>query len=195
MKNNKKKVAVVLLLAVVAVGSYFVSGTYAKYTRALSGSDEATVAKFSVTASDLNKEQDAVIDLFGTLKDDDLTTDETNVKAGKIAPGTGGKFTTTLTNNSEVKVEAVVTLAEESNPENVPIEYSLDGTTWKTADQTTKTVALGFEGTTTGSVDVYWRWAFNGEDATKSGEDTRIGELSEAPKVKTKVTVTFNQVD
>ena len=46
-----------LLLAIIAILCYFVSITYAKYTRKLNGNDKATVAKFSVTAKDLNKEQ------------------------------------------------------------------------------------------------------------------------------------------
>ncbi len=195
MKNNKKKIAVVLLLAVVAVGSYFVSGTYAKYSRALSGSDEATVAKFSVTATDLNKEQNATIDLFGTLKEANVTDAEENVKADRIAPGTGGQFTTTLTNASEVDVEAVVTLSE-TNTNNVPIEYSLDKTTWKTASDFTDKVTLDYDtktgGTTTDDVTVYWRWAI---DAQADADDTALGEMATAPKVTTKVTVTFNQVD
>lgn len=195
MKNNKKKVAVVLLLAVVAVGSYFVSGTYAKYSRALSGSDEATVAKFSVTATDLNKEQNATIDLFGTLKEANVTDAEENVKADRIAPGTGGQFTTTLTNASEVDVEAVVTLSE-TNASNVPIEYSLDKTTWKKASDLTGKVTLDYDtktgGTTTDDVTVYWRWAI---DAQADADDTTLGEMATAPKVTTKVTVTFNQVD
>ena len=62
MKNgSKKKKLVIVLLLVVASGCYFVSGTYAKYTRTLGGSDTATVAKFSVDASGLNKEQNATI--------------------------------------------------------------------------------------------------------------------------------------
>ena len=96
MKKNTKKICVVLLLAIVAIASYFVSGTYAKYTRAVSGSDTVTVAKFSVDASGLNKEQNATIDLFDTVKEADLSAKEENVLAGKIAPGTGGEFTTTL---------------------------------------------------------------------------------------------------
>ena len=122
MKKNTKKICVVLLLAIVAIASYFVSGTYAKYTRAVSGSDTVTVAKFSVDASGLNKEQNATIDLFDTVKEADLSANEENVLAGKIAPGTGGEFTTTLTNKSEVDVKAVITLKETSNTSNVPVE-------------------------------------------------------------------------
>ena len=49
MKKNKNKIATLLLLAIVAVGSYFVSGTYAKYTSEFSGSGSANVAKWSWT--------------------------------------------------------------------------------------------------------------------------------------------------
>lgn len=196
MKKNGKKVAVILLLAIVAVGSYFISGTYAKYSRALSGSDTATVAKFSVSATGLNKEQNATISLFDTLKEANTTTDEENVLTDKIAPGTGGQFTTTLTNDSEVDVEAVVTLTEVSNTSNIPIEYSLDGTNWKSAGETTKTINFDYVGKTgahtTENVVVYWRWAF---EKNTIDDDNALGEATTAPTIETKVTATFTQVD
>ena len=57
MKKKSEKIFIMLLLAIIAILCYFVSITYAKYTRKLSGNDTATIAKFSVTAKDLNKEQ------------------------------------------------------------------------------------------------------------------------------------------
>ena len=197
MKNGskKKKLVIVLLLLVVACGCYFVSGTYAKYTRALVGSDTATVAKFSVDASGLNKEQNATISLFDNVKEADTTSSEENVLEGKIAPGTGGSFTTTLTNKSEVDVKAVVTLKETANTSNVPIEYSLDKTNWKSASEITKEVNLDYVGKTSSNsssdVTIYWRWAFDGTDST----DTALGEATTAPTVTTQVTATFTQID
>lgn len=197
MKNGskKKKLVIVLLLLVVASGCYFVSGTYAKYTRALSGSDTATVAKFSVDASGLNKEQNATISLFDNVKEADTTSSEENVLEGKIAPGTGGSFTTTLTNKSEVDVKAVVTLKETANTSNVPIEYSLDKTNWKSASEITKEVNLDYVGkksaNSSSNVTIYWRWAFDGSDST----DTTLGEATTAPTVTTQVTATFTQID
>ena len=47
MKKNNRKIATLLLLAVVAIGSYFVAGTYAKYTSEIAGSDDASVAKWA----------------------------------------------------------------------------------------------------------------------------------------------------
>ena len=197
MKNGskKKKLVIVLLLLVVASGCYFVSGTYAKYTRALGGSDTATVAKFSVDASGLNKEQNATISLFDNVKEADTTSSEENVLEGKIAPGTGGSFTTTLTNKSEVDVKAVVTLKETANTSNVPIEYSLDKTNWKSASEITKEVNLDYVGkksaNSSSNVTIYWRWAFDGSDST----DTTLGEATTTPTVTTQVTATFTQID
>ena len=195
MKKNTKKLGVMLLLGVVAVGSYFVSGTYAKYTRALSGSDTATVAKFSVEATGLNKEQNATISLFDTIKEADITANEENVASDKIAPGTGGEFTTTLTNKSEVDVKAVITLKETSNEKNVPIEYSLDKASWKRANELTKEVNLDYvnkdAAKTSEGVTIYWRWAFEGTDTA----DTALGEDTTAPTVETQVTATFTQID
>ncbi len=204
MNKNGKKVAVILLLAVVAVGSYFVSGTYARYSRALSGSDTATVAKFSVSGTGLDKEGNATFDLFNTeLKEADINTAEDNVLNTKIAPGTGGFFKTTLTNDSEVDVTTVLKLKETANASKVPIEYSTDKTTWKAVDTTTKeveltTVDLDYVGKTGASVKnseevtVYWRWAI---DANTDDKDTELGEAETAPTVETTITATFTQKD
>lgn len=194
MKKNIKKLSVMLLLLLVAIGSYFIAGTYAKYTRAFTGADTATVAKFSVSASGLGKEQTADINLFETIKEADTTSEEANVLAGKIAPGTGGQFTTSLTNASEVDVKAVVTL-EEENEKNVPVEYSLDGQTWKKATELEENIDLDYSGKSSGKqtedVTVYWRWSFNNDDSI----DTTLGESETSPTVKTTVKVTFTQKD
>lgn len=105
MKKNTKKICVVLLLAIVAIASYFVSGTYAKYTRAVSGSDTATVAKFSVDASGLNKEQNATIDLFKaviTLKE---TSNTSNIPVEYSLDKTNWKKASELT--KEVNLDYV----------------------------------------------------------------------------------------
>ncbi len=198
MKKNTKKICVMLLLAVVAIASYFIAGTYAKYTRALSGSDTATVAKFSVSASGLDKTQSKEISLFETIKEANTTDNEDNVLAGKIAPGTGGEFTTTLTNASEVDVTAKIKLEETKNTSNVPIEYSLDKTSWKSANDITKEVSLDYVGKasakTTEDVTIYWRWAYTDTDP-RDEDDTAIGEKTTDEQVTTKVTAIFTQVD
>ena len=195
MKKNGRKISIIILLILIAISSYFLASTYAKYTRELAGSDTATVAKFSVTASGLNKEQNAKISLFETIKEADISKNEDNVLAGKIAPGTGGEFTTKLTNASEVDVKAVISLKETANTSNVPIEYSLDKTNWKKASEITKEVSLDYVGKTSGTteadVTIYWRWAYEGTDTT----DTALGEMTTAPTVTTQVSAVFTQVD
>lgn len=193
MKKKSEKIFIILLLAIIAILCYFISITYAKYTRKLSGSDTATVAKFSVTAKDLNKEQNAEISLFNNIKEADTTSEESHVAADRIAPGTGGQFTTSLTNNSEVDVKAVLTVKETANASNVPIEYSIDGKTFEKAADFTKEVNLDYKGKTSGKssedVTIYWRWAFTDTD------ETALGEMETAPTVETQVSATFTQVD
>ena len=146
MKKKSEKIFIMLLLAIIAILCYFVSITYAKYTRKLSGNDTATVAKFGVTAKDLNKEQNAEISLFNK----DTTSEESHVAADRIAPGTGGQFTTSLINNSEVDVKAVLTVKETANASNVPIEYSIDGKTFEKAADFTKEINLDYQGKNSG---------------------------------------------
>ena len=192
--NYLKKFSVVVLLCVIAVGSYFIAGTYAKYTRELTGTDTATVAKFSVTASGLNKEQTANINLFSNLYEVDAISNEANVAEGKIAPGTGGKFATTLTNNSEVDVKAKLAITE-TNEKNIPVEYSFDRNTWATAENITKEITLDYTGkrdaSTSEDITVYWRWAYDSDDT----RDTKLGESTDSPSITVKISVVFTKAD
>ena len=54
MKSNKQKAGIMALAVLAAVGSYFIAGTYAKYTSTISGSDSADVAKWSWTINNTN---------------------------------------------------------------------------------------------------------------------------------------------
>ena len=104
MKKNKNKIATLLLLAIVAVGSYFVAGTYAKYTSEIAGSDNASVAKWAwkINQEDFKSATDVTngytFDLFKTIKEADTTSAETDVDDDLIAPGTGGSFDIAITN-------------------------------------------------------------------------------------------------
>ena len=79
MKENKlaKFMALVLLITLLAV--ILVSGTYAKYTTSASGTDTATVAKWSIKfgSEDIAKSQTKTlsIDLFSTITNTDGTTE------------------------------------------------------------------------------------------------------------------------
>ena len=197
MKDNKLVKVFLIALLIVMVGLILVSGTYAKYTTTFTGSDTATVAKFKVSSNTTAE----TFDLFKTAKEVDGTTADAEVVNGKVAPGTGGKFDIQLTNDSEVKVHYAISL-KETNESNIPIEYSLDGTTYVTAENFASVSADDLAiGSTTQKVSVYWRWAFEGKDSTNykttqtDTTDYTLGTASTAPTVKVEVSTVFTQVD
>jgi len=178
MKNLTKFAAILLLIVMAALIA--LSGTYAKYTTEVTGTSTATVAKFAVggVTSDSFK-------LFETILDTKDEKTETDVLAGKIAPGTSGQFAVTLTNASEVAVTYDLKFVASNT--TLPIEYSLDGQTYKSAAELNATGITLAEGNT--DVTVYWRWPFEGNDDT----DTTLGQNPVDLTVTT--TVTFTQVD
>ena len=191
----------VLLITIITL--ILVSSTYAKYTTTLTGSDTATVAKFAVGGLDSSS-----FNLFDTtVKEVNATTTDTDVANDRIAPGTGGKFAITLTNDSEVSVNYVLSIQETSNTSNVPIEYSLDGTTYVTAanfaSQANASGKLEVGSTTqqTKTLTVYWRWAFTGSASTNftssqtDTTDTTLGTAATAPTVVVTASAQFDQAD
>lgn len=210
--KNAKKIGLMFLVAIVAVGTYFVSGTYAKYTSSLTGtSTAANVArwKWNINTTDIvsSATNTFTYEVFGTVKDDDLTSTETGTKSGLIAPGTGGSVTLDITNKSEVDGTYTVTFAETQSGvpagiTRIPVEYRL-GTegTWTpdiTSLTTTETLNRNDSNAETGTPatqsTLYWRWVFNGTDA----DDTAIGFAangSTVPSVAVTATVVLTQVD
>lgn len=192
--KNKQKIGVLVLLLVVAVGSYFIAGAYARYSKSITGGDIASVAKFSVSATGFDNEQIANINLFDNIKEEDTITNESDVSPNRIAPGTGGKFSTTLKNDSEVRVLAKLTLSE-TNESNIPIEYSLDGENWVQADKLTKEVELDYNGSsqskTSEDITIYWRWPFESDDT----KDTSLGMSDVSPTVTVQVGIIFTQIN
>ena len=209
MKKNKKKIATLLLLAIVAVGSYFVAGTYAKYTSEIAGSDNASVAKWAwkINQEDFTSATDVTngytFDLFETIKEADTTSAETDVDDDLIAPGTGGSFDIAITNNSEVNATYAVAFTE-TNESGIPIEYSVDGSTWVSDVSGINVPATAINmGQTASTLTVKWRWAFTGNESTNYAStqtdttDTALGFAANdtAPTVQVNATVTVTQVD
>ena len=214
MKKHTKKIATILLVAVVAVGSYFVSSTYAKYTSEITGGDTATVAKWkwqfgSNQIVDSREDLTGVytFNLFDTIKDTNAdspygvsSSNETDVASGLIAPGTSGSFEIEITNLSDVNAQYAISLSETNNS-NIPIEYSTDGTTWvaRTSLSTLNIEATDIaraDGTYNNKTDndtltVYWRWAYTGDQSTNSTEsqtdvtDTNLGFAANTDDVPT----------
>lgn len=209
MKSDKQKIGIVVLVALVAVCSYFIAGTYAKYTSTISGSDTATVAKWAWTINNsvIDSAEDAAngftFDLFNTITDSDIESAETDVASGVIAPGTSGSFDIEITNGSEVNATYAISLAE-TNASGIPIEYSSDGTNWVSGVNSFNVNATEIDMGDTATTTVYWRWAFTGAQSTNyqstqtDASDTALGfsaNSNPAPSVQVTATVTVTQVD
>lgn len=190
MKRNKLLIAGIVTAFVALISLSLVSGTWAKYTSNMTGSDTAKVAKwaFDYKGTALNLTSDEItFDLFETVLDTDGAA-ETDVAANLIAPGTKGEFEFQFTNKSEVTAEYTVEF-EITNSNNIPVQFSVDGgTTWTaTIADITEELAIGATST---AKKVQWRWAFDGNDAT----DTTLG-INGTAEITVEATVTFTQID
>ncbi len=209
MKSNKQKAGLMALVALAAIGSYFIAGTYAKYTSEISGSDTATVAKWKWTINNsvIDSADDIAngytFNLFDTIKDSDLETAETDVVTGKIAPGTSGSFDIDITNNSEVNAKYAISFTE-TNTSNVPIEYSTDGTTWVSSVGSLNVAQTDIAmNASSATKKVYWRWAYTGAESTNytssqtDATDTALGfnANTSAATVQVTATVTVTQAN
>ena len=198
-RRSSMMVRLVAVLAVVMMFTMcFVGGTFAKYTSSGTGTDTATVAKwsFKVGETDIATTDTFTFDLFKTIKDSDGINNETEmnpVDGSIIAPGTQGSFDLVLTNASQVTAQYAIDYTVTNN-NDIPVKFSVDGgTTWTNdladvaASDSTKLAANS--GTTT--IKVQWKWDFNGSD---DSFDTALGIGGNAVlTVNAKVTAT--QVD
>ena len=202
MNNTRKRssmmVRLVAVLAVVMMFTMcFVGGTFAKYTSSATGTDSATVAKwsFKVGEKDIATNDTFTFDLFNTIKDSNGTDNETDISPYDgtiIAPGTQGSFNLVLTNASQVTAQYAIDYTV-TNTGNIPVQFSVDGgRTWTddltdvTASDATKLAANS--GTTT--ITVQWKWVFDGNDAN----DTALGSAATAT-LTVVAAVTATQVD
>ena len=203
MNNTRKRSSMMVrLVAVLAVTMMFtmcfVGGTFAKYTSSATGTDSATVAKwsFKVGETDIATTDTFTFDLFKTIKDSDGINNETEmnpVDGSIIAPGTQGSFDLVLKNESQVTAQYAIDYTVTNN-NDIPVKFSVDGgTTWTNdladvaASDSTKLAANS--GTTT--IKVQWKWDFNGSD---DSFDTALGIGGNAV-LTVKAEVTATQVD
>lgn len=191
MKSNRTMRIGVIVLALTLITACLAGGTLAKYvTNAGSTGSTGTIALWSWEINDVVAADDWTFNLFATVNEADTTTAETDVDAGKIAPGTGGSFVIKIDNLSEVNGTYALDFSA-TNADNIPIEYSLDKTAWKTDinDIDVAATAIAMK-TGTATTTIYWRWAFEGNDAN----DTTLGTAGTATVTVT-VSATFTQVD
>ena len=199
-KDNKLAKLTVLVLLVTLAALILVSSTYAKYTTKLTGSDSATVAKWSINA------ENNVTDLFAASY--------TNVKAGTadkaiIAPGTEGEYKFKITGSVET-AHTLKVAAEGTDGINTsdysPIVYTFQkdseaAQTCTSFDDLLSKINDIDDGTTThnagdlnsSTYTIGWKWAFEGDDA----KDTALGTAAAAGEktVSLSVDITATQVD
>ncbi len=199
MKKNRIFILGIVTMFVAILSLTLVSGTLARYTSTGTGTDTVTVAKWDVKYKDVTSGAEFVsvhnnnaisFELFNTIKDED-GSDEDDVIAGKIAPGTSGSFDFQLQNTSDVN--ATYSVAFTADEKEVPLWWSIDeGNTWHT-DISTLNIFNEDIAMTNGvsdTITITWKWLFdNGDDA----HDTSLGITPVQPTVG--ISVTFDQVN
>ena len=202
MKKQRFFMLGIITVLVAVLSLTFVSSTFAKYTSTVNGSDSARVAKwqFKFNTSDItldsveDADQEITFNLFNTL------TSESSVSQTDgtiIAPGTSGSFTFNISNLSEVTAQYALDYSV-VNTANIPVEYSLDNSTWSksidsldvTASDATKLVYLTGKSE---DITVYWRWAFYENEAGDQA-DTNLG-IKGTDTIEVTLKVILTQVD
>ena len=214
-KSKKKNKVASLLLALALILTCGVAGTIAQYQKSLGGTSTATVAKFDVSAGDLNKENTADLKLFDSVKDTSSDAvngkeeDVAEVSTGKlkIAPGTTGCTKVTLTNNSDVTVELGLTgtitgdsVQVRSTTYKLPLKFGISDSDTTAPSQwndlaTAVTLPDSDKKLAKNSGDtvkyLWWIWDFSGDTTT----DTTLGEHATELNPVVKLSVQFTQVD
>lgn len=218
MTKNWTARLVVLVAVMTLITASLVSGTFAKYTTEVSGTDTVRVAKFAFDVSEGSTDMNTTgtaIDIFSMAPDDGVTTSP----AGIIAPGTTGSFALDLSNTSEVDVDVAFTLTE-TNPSDVPVYYLYNTQRYSdvltgayTGDnagtyQTIAQLATAMEAAAAGLSEatdgvtaseltyaLTWVWAFDSAGSGQSDEaDTALG-LAGTPEITLEITCTATQAD
>ena len=203
-RSQRRSSMMVRLVAVLAVTMMFtmcfVGGTFAKYTSSATGTDSTTVAKWDirVNGSEIATRDTFTFELFQTITDSDLSSAETDMAPADgsiIAPGTSGKFSIAIQNLSQVNAKYTIDYTV-TNTSSIPVEFSTDGSDWKTninqLNVTDDAIGLGTEETVT----VYWRWRFEADNVTVGDNlDTSLGSADPAATLTVVANVTATQVD
>ena len=207
--KNIKMFAIAALLVAVAVTSYSVSGTYAKYTTTLAEqTDSARVAKWKFdqttnignlfTASYAASDDASKTDVFSTVD--------------VVAPGTSGEYKFNLSGVTETNytlVANVVATDSINTAEYAPIVYTLDGNavTDQNADSVVDATDLALAitalydpakvyaaGTVSENIHtIGWSWAIDGDDAKDTVLGNEIVANEDSHKVSLSVTITATQ--
>ncbi len=173
MKNQTKSktgiiynIIIVLLILIIAVSSCIGIFAWAKYTSSINGTASAQVAKWSFKLVDGITETSDVIDFAFTRTDG-----YEHVEAGKLAPGTYGKFQIGIdARGTETILEYIIEVELENKPTYLKL-YSDEAKTEEILVENNKFQVKGFmsleDVKEIRTETIYWDWPYeNGDDAT-----------------------------
>ena len=211
-KNLALRIASGLMLSCLLT-SCVISGTFAKYTTANTGSDSARVAKFGV---EITANGNMFAESYDAT-DDAKTVISSEVDTNVIAPGTEGELTAmTISGKPEVSVnvsyDAELTLANWAVggayycPITITVDsdpiYGMDydsmadfeAAVEAAIEANTKDYTPNTEMSTASAPTVTWAWAFEGTDGKQTNEkDTALGDATTAT-IKLEITTTVSQI-
>lgn len=208
MKNKRLSILAVLVM-LVAITTYSVSGTYAKYTSEATGTAQASIAKWDIKVGDQAMAKNMTFNLFDTVTETDGNA-ESDVVNGKIAPGTKGSFTIKLTNSGDVNANYTLNLKKGTSSADIPIKFATgesapsDETGYAALDTTngtdfTGTINMANSGTATEeTVTIYWIWAYETkaeDNSTTVGDAVDTAAGTAAGTYDLDVTLTATQID
>lgn len=188
---NKKITVLTSLLIAVAITSFSVCKTYAKFTEDFDAtSSDANIAKWDVTLLN-EKDTDSnkyTFDLLENATNASLTAGE-NTKL--LAPGSKGSFTIKVQNSSDVNATVSVELSNLTG--NVPLKFSTKDGDYGTLDELNTTLESNKEvingGGATEDITIYWAWAWTEDD------ETDLASKDTYKTVTVDATVTVSQVN
>lgn len=123
-------------LALVMVTSVLISGTFAKYTTAVSAQDTALIARWDISSTGMTAET-AELDLFGHAYDVAILNNDEGTPI--LGPGVAGSFVVNLTGTADVDATIDLQIDPIEGSVAVPIQYAI-GTDENTVDWSTATI-------------------------------------------------------
>lgn len=183
--------------ALVLVATCFITNAWAKYTKTVSATDTARVAKFEVAVKNNDNPitDNTTIDIFTTQLDHIKKDDNSNnvVTDKLVAPGSKGSFNIVVENTSEVSITLKLTgtITYENLPvgvNSVPVKFYVgDGEPTTDSDyKALSEISIASEvinvndSNQTKTYTIYWKWISESNE-----NDTKLGEAGN-------VTVTAN---
>lgn len=171
--TKKSRAAIIVMLLLIAVALYFVSGTYARYASSSTGTGTANVAKWSVKVGEQPIEKNFELTLTPNV--------DPNIASGKFAP------TSTLTSQdvqldlTETEVAVDVTATVDDSELKSKIGESKITTELKLGEETltsgvAKTLTLQ-DIKTAKNIKVTVKW--DNEENQHNESDTKIGTTEE----------------